>query len=144
MFKDHRGFALLELLIVVAILGILTLLALPRMESAMVRRDLAGARSSLSTLVLQAKAVAVQRRRPVTMAVDSSKAWLTVPAGGGSSELVAVLNLGPLFGVRMASSAASITVQPTGLVASGTPFMVQLIKAGRMDSLRITGFGRVE
>lgn len=139
-----NGFTLFEVLIVVVMLGVLALMAVPRLERGMVRRDLAGARAGMSAFVLRAKATAVQRRRPVTLTVETDRASLSVPTAGGGTQLVGVLNLNADYGVQLTSSAATLVFQPTGLVASGTPFTVWVAKAGHSDSIRVTGFGRVE
>jgi prepilin-type N-terminal cleavage/methylation domain-containing protein len=140
----RAGFTLIEMVLVVVLLGILVLMAMPRMEGALVRRDLAGARAAAHSMVLRARTAAVQLRKPVTINADTALVWLTVPAAGGGSQRLAVLNVMAEYGVRLGPSAASLVVQPTGLVATGTPFRLGLSKAGRLDSLRVTGFGRVE
>lgn len=131
------------MLIVVVLLGVGALMAMPRLERAMVRRDLAGARAATTTLMLQAKAAAVQLRRPVTLSVDSLRAVLTVPTSSGTRHL-ALVHLKSSFGVSVSSSSPTIVVQPTGLVAAGTPFTVRFAKGARSDSVRVTGYGRVQ
>ena len=133
------GFSLLEMLIVVVLLGLLTLMSMPRIERALVRRDLAGARAATTSLIARAKSAAVQRRRPVTLAIDSSLAVLS-----SGPQFLALVHYQSLFGVRANASAASLTVQPTGLVTTGTPFTIRFTKGSRTDSVLVTGYGRVQ
>jgi prepilin-type N-terminal cleavage/methylation domain-containing protein len=146
--RPHRrraiaGFTLIEMMLVVTIVGIVVLMAMPRIEQALVRRDLAGARAATATLILQAKASAVQRRRPVTLSIDSMRAVLTAPTPSGVRH-IALVHIKSSFGVATSSSAGSITVQPTGLIATGTPFTVRFYKGSQSDSVRVTGYGRVQ
>lgn len=143
MASNRRGFSLVEMLIAVILIGIVVLMAMPRIERALVRRDLSSARSGVVSLIQRAKAAAVQRRQAVTVNVSSSMAWLTAATSGGS-QIIASLNLSAQYNVSATSSAATLTFQPTGLVVSGTPFTVWLSRATRPDSIRVTGYGKIE
>jgi prepilin-type N-terminal cleavage/methylation domain-containing protein len=141
--KDRRGFTLVEMLIVVVLLGTLTLMAVPRIERALAYRDVDGARSSLSALYQRAKLAAVQHRRPATLTMTASDAWATVTTPSGTTSLGRVA-LRSEFGVAATFSSGSLVIQPTGLVLAGTPFVVRLAKSGLLDSVMITGYGRLE
>jgi Tfp pilus assembly protein FimT len=128
---------------VLSLLGIVALMAFPRVDSALTGRDLAGAKAEVEALVLRARSAAVAHRRPAELAVDSSRAWVSVREPLGD-RMIASVELRASRGITVSSSAARLLVQPTGLVHSGTPFVVRFAKAGRTDSLRIVGYGRVE
>lgn len=53
IFNKHRGFTLIELMIAVAIIGILTALALPSYQNSVRKGKRAEARTALSNLMLQ-------------------------------------------------------------------------------------------
>ena len=61
--RSRNGFTLVETLIVVVLLGLMTLIAFPKMSSAMVRNDLRGARTTMVNMIAKARAAAVQSNR---------------------------------------------------------------------------------
>jgi prepilin-type N-terminal cleavage/methylation domain-containing protein len=141
--SNRRGFSLFEAVTVVSIIGILTLIAMPRVSQALSRRDVAAARSEVSLLFLNAKAEAVRRRRPVTFLVDSARAAVSVTLPDGTVQYARAVTFTADHGVG-AGPADSLTIQPNGFVLSGTPLVVRFRKGGVGDSLAVTGFGRVE
>jgi prepilin-type N-terminal cleavage/methylation domain-containing protein len=141
--RREAGFSLVETLIVIVIVGLLTLLAMPRIDVALTRRDIASAKSGLTNLVLRAKVAAVSARRATTINVTSSSAYATLVTVGGTTQNVG----GALFfetGVTASYSASTLVVQPTGLITSGTPFTVVFSKRGVTDSVMVVGYGRVQ
>jgi len=139
----QRGFTLIEMAIVVSIIGILSLIAMPRIERALSRRDLAAAKSKISLLLLKAKSDAVQRRREVSFTIGSAQAVLTTTTPDGASVFLTAVEFGRENGVTV-SPAGALTIQPNGLILTGTPYLVRLQKGRVADSLTVTGFGRVE
>ncbi|MEZ4587394.1 MAG: type II secretion system protein [Gemmatimonadales bacterium] len=142
--KRDAGFTLIEVVLVTALIGVLALMAFPRVERVLTRRDLAGARDGMHALYHRARAAAIQARRPVTLSVDSTIVAATIVRRDGTLDVVATVPVAASFGVAASSSADSLTIQPTGLIASGTPFTVWLRKAGQADSVLITGYGRIQ
>lgn len=138
------GFSLVELLVVVVIFGILVLIAFPRIEVALARRDLQGSKAAVNALLLRGKSAAVQLRRPVTLAISGNNAVLSVPTAAGTVQYLAATDLASAYGVAVASSSPSLTFQPTGLVTTGTPFTVRVTKGALTDSVRLSGYGRIE
>jgi len=141
---QSAGFGLLELLIVVVIVGMLVLMAFPRIERALARRDLQGSKAAVNSLVLRGKSAAVQLRRPVTLAITGNNAVLSAPTAGGTLQYLAVADLASAYGVAVTSSSPDLTFQPTGLVVTGTPFTVRVTKGALSDSVRLSGYGRIE
>lgn len=127
---------------VLGLVGILMLIAFPRIERMLVRRDLTAARAGFSALVLRARTAAVDRRQPIRLEVDSASVWLSATTPNGP-ETIATLPLQAEFGVIAAASARGFTVQPTGLVKGGTPFTVRFARGGINDSVQVTGYGRI-
>jgi prepilin-type N-terminal cleavage/methylation domain-containing protein len=139
-----RGFSLVEMLVVVVILGALTLLAMPRIERALSRADVTAARVELANLILRARVAAVSARRPATLRVASGTAFVTMVTTSGTTQYVSGALVFDRTRVQATASASSITIQPTGLVTSGTPFSVRLSKRGITDSVTVSGYGRVQ
>jgi Tfp pilus assembly protein FimT len=133
------------MLVVVAIIGILMLMALPRIDLAVSRRDVAAAKTGLANLLLRAKVAAVSSRRPTTVTVASGSAYATLVTTSGTTQYVGGMIVFSNSGVTATPSAGSITVQPTGLVSNGvTPWTVVLTKRSVTDSVMVLGYGRVQ
>lgn len=141
--SSRSGFTLTEAILVVSVLSILALLAIPRIERTLAGRDLVSARAATSSLLLRARGAAVERRQPVLFTVSGGdlSASVTTPSG---PEVVAVVQLRSQFGVQVSAPARSLVIEPTGLIRSGTPFVLELRRAGLTDTVEITGFGRVQ
>jgi prepilin-type N-terminal cleavage/methylation domain-containing protein len=137
------GFSLIESVTVLVIIGIVVLIAAPRINRAWSRRDVTAARVGLGSLFLRARVAAVTARRPATLTVVNGMAYVTIATPTGP-EYVSQTLLFQTNGVVATSSSTSLTIEPTGLVRAGTPFVVALTKSGIVDSVKISGYGRLE
>lgn len=70
------GFSLVELLVVMVIIGILSLLVIPRIDITRYRMD--GAARGLMTAMVTAQRAAVQRQHDVVVAFDTVSGWLRI------------------------------------------------------------------
>lgn len=141
---SKAGFSLVEMLVVVTMVGILLLMAIPRAERSLARSDIVAARVAFHTLYLRARSAAIQTRRPMTISFASGTAYVTSAGTSifGSSTLA--LPFQGSHGVTANASGSSLVIQPTGLVSSGTPFVLELVKRGIHDTVSITGYGRIQ
>lgn len=145
----HRqsGFTLIELLIVVVIMGALTLVAFPRIQSAYRSNALAGARSRMIAVYGAARAAAVQTNRPVRVHLGGNAVWVTATprftvGGSGTADTIGpVQSLYAVFGVTLSSSVDSLMLDPRGLGLNGGTIV--LANGYGADTVSITGFGRV-
>jgi type II secretory pathway pseudopilin PulG len=128
---------------VTSIIGILAAMAAPRIDRALSRRDVSAAKAGLGSLILQARVAAVTARRPAVITVSAGMAYVTVTSSLGSTLVGSALRF-DATGVAATPTAGSLTVQPTGLVVGGTPFVVVLAKAGVTDSVTVSGYGLVQ
>jgi Tfp pilus assembly protein FimT len=128
---------------VLTIVGIMVLMSVPRLEQAWSRRDVSAARSGLGTLFLRARVAAVTARRPATLTVLSGMAYVTLATPTGP-EFMGQALMFRTNGVVATPSSSSLTIEPTGLVRSRTPFIVELSKSGIVDTVTISGYGRLE
>lgn len=143
--RPRAGFSLIELLTVVSVLGLMMVIAAPRLADANTRRNVKGARAAVASLYAGARIRAVQARRPATLQFTDSLAWVTMPrrTGAALDTIGGVQNLKALYGVSIAAS-GSISVQPTGLVNAGTPIKVTVTRQSRSDSVIISGYGKMQ
>ena len=143
----RNGFTLIELLIVVVIMGVISLIAFPRIQSTFQASALRGARTRLVTVYGAARAAAVQTNRPVRVHFSGNAVWvtatprLTVGGSGTADTIGAVQSMYDVFGVTLTSSVDSLMLDPRGLGLNGTTLV--MANAHGADTVTITGFGRV-
>ena len=142
--RSTCGFSLVEALVVVVILGILTLILAPRLEPITAGRAVAGARAGFTSLYNLARTYAVQSRGTAVVSVTSGIALATVTAGGTTRSIGSAIVFDSTFRVQATANPTSITIQPSGLVTTGMPFELVLVRSGVVDTVRITGFGRIK
>jgi type IV fimbrial biogenesis protein FimT len=70
--RPSQGFTLIEMMVVVALAGVLLALAVPSFISTLARKKLEGAASELTTDIQYARSEAVQRNAPVGVVVQSN------------------------------------------------------------------------
>ena len=142
--RSTAGFSLVEAIVVVAILGVLVLLVAPRLDPIIAGRNVSSARAGFTNLYSRARIAAVQSRRTATITVSGDMASATVAMPGGPQAVGTVIQFDSLFGVQATASPTSVTIQPTGLVTTGLPFELVLVRSSVVDTVRITGFGKIQ
>lgn len=127
--RSERGFTLLEILVVIAILGIVTSLSIPALLNAMRRSKIEGPVREVATLMQRARLEAIKRNRQTMVFADQAR-----------EEITAFVDLD------------EDRVQDTGeeiLARITLPFPVELKGAGSgndlvaVDDFDIPGFGPV-
>ncbi len=153
--RSRFGFTLVETLIVVVIFGLLTLMAFPRMSSALVRNDLRGARTTTINLVAKARAVATQSNRRTWVRFAGNTAYVVarprVDGVGGAQGADTVGGIQNLYGVYkvnlsvLTAGVDSIQFDPRGIGSgfSTAGVTIQLSRGGYNSSITIDGLGRV-
>ena len=143
--RSTDGFSLVEAMIVVVIIGVLTLIIAPRIEPIMASRSVASARAGFSNLYSRARIAAVQTRRQATITVDQNTAWAVISlATGGTQNVGGAIRFDSTYGVTATASPTSVVIQPTGLVTSGLPFQLVLVRSNAADTVLIEGYGRIK
>ena len=147
MLRRQSGFTLLELLVVVVIIGLISMLAFPRIKEAFQASALSGARARVVTVYSAARAVAVETNRPVRMHFNGNTIWVTATprfstSGSGTADTVgAVQSVYGIYGVTVNSTVDSLMLDPRGLGMNGASII--LSNGHGADTVTITGFGRV-
>jgi len=142
------GFTLAEMLIVVAIIGILMAVSLPRFGRIRDQGQMAGAMTRLTRAVFAARQSAIQRGKRSYFKHNDSHVWVTLDTTGNASDSVvitAALDLKTLYGVEITapSGLTSIEYDPRGVSTQSSKqiFRFQHIASGRVDSLCISKLG---
>ena len=153
---SRRGFSLVEMVLVMVVIGLATMIAIPRLRNVTDRANVRGARGELMDLVTKARATAVARGCSATVNVTtgtSAKAWVTtckttdVGAAGAALDTVWIVDsLAVRWKVNITSDVASITFDRRGL---RTNYVLSTIRAQStdaaavLDSIQINQVGKV-
>ncbi len=145
--RQFNGFSLIEMLVVMTVVGILTAVALPRLQGAVIRQSVQGAKLTVATHVARARGTAAGRGCPAVMhLVDGvdARVWVTScpMTGGGIDTLGMVDPISRRLDVAVTATADSIIFSPIGLVMSTGWFAVRFARGGEVDSLAVSPLGR--
>jgi Tfp pilus assembly protein FimT len=134
------------MLIVVSVVGLLTLLALPKFSGLVERNKMTAAREELAAAIATARAAAVQKGRSATLFLSGNQMWVTVVTNNaGTTTTVVPVKSFSLYNVSVTSTDASITFDMRGfasprLAATGK-FWIS--SASKKDSVCITTAGQI-
>lgn len=151
---NQRGFSLIEMLLVITIIGLVGVIALPRMRDSVERANVRAARVSLANTVSRTRATAVARGCPATFNITTGtagKVWITacqttnVGAGGATETVGRVDSLAARYKVSIASDVVSFVFDRRGLRTDYTlsTIRVQSNNSSRIDSIQVNQVGRV-
>jgi prepilin-type N-terminal cleavage/methylation domain-containing protein len=145
----RNGFTLIETLIAIVIVGLLALIAYPKISAARITSDLRSGRTALINAVAMGRTAAMQSARTTFLKFEGNNAIVLarprrVPDGLSDADTIgAVLNLAE-YRVSVTSSADSIRFNPGGLGADlGAGQTIVLSHGSHSESIQIDGLGRV-
>ena len=98
---NRRGFSMIELMVVVVMVGLMTLIGFPRIQSQLTRSEVRSAASRVSAIYAQARANAIQTGRTTTVNVEGNRLWLTVNVGGTVDTVGVVQHLDSVYKVAV-------------------------------------------
>lgn len=142
--RPQAGFSLTEMMIAIAVAGLMLAIALPRIRETLVSRDLQSARAALANMYARARINALQTRKSTTINFSGTQVWVTAPVTGGLDTVGAVVDLGVLYGVAITASTPTITVLATGLSNMAATATISVTRSGKSDSVQISGYGRLQ
>ncbi|MCE5394168.1 MAG: prepilin-type N-terminal cleavage/methylation domain-containing protein [Acidithiobacillus sp.] len=121
----HGGFTLVELLVIIAILAIITAVAIPQFNIWMVRAKIQGASGRLQQDITWAEGYAIRSGYPVQITVQSGGttgcSWTITPAAPNVSQAVPKMPAS-VFASRYPNTtcnilaASTVSITPTGMV----------------------------
>jgi type II secretion system protein H len=136
----RKAFTLLELMLVLAVVGILTGLALPHLSQAMDRIEVEGAANRLIAAHQRARIMAVTRGQVVLLSIDSTR--MTISSQGKPDSLWT--EVGPAAaGVELAGPARRFIFSPEGLTLGLSNATLQLSRGNTTRTLIISRLGRI-
>ena len=136
----RKAFTLPELVLVVAVVGILAGLALPRLSAAINRIEVEGAANRLINAHRRARIMAMARGQVVLLSIDSTQ--LLISDRGGTEPLWS--DLGPAAtGVELAGPARKFSFSPAGTTLGFSNATLQLTRGSTIRTLVISRLGRI-
>lgn len=147
--SNRAGFTMIEMTMVVIIVGVIGLIAFPRIRGALDSQNVRSARAASSTFVTTARAAAVQRgcRGTLHMRADG-RMWVTVctvtPAAGKTLDTLGTVEpLGERYSVTVAPSRDSVAFDARGMKSGFERVTVTFAHNDILDSLVVNELGKV-
>ena len=142
---NKTGFTLIELMIVIAIMGILSAIAVPNFMHYMAERRLNGAARMVMSDLMNARTLAVTQNRNVQVAFQTSASAYYTYDKAGSTEVTRNVQTG--FGYRdvTVSGNNNPTFAPTGRLSGITACTITLTSAAltQQKEVKVSSAGRV-
>ena len=147
----HRrlGFTLIETLIVIVVIGLRTMIAIPRRTAALAQSNVRSVGSRVAAVYSAARTVAVSTGRTATVHVSGNKIWAVagpprMKAGAGTMDTIVLPeNLMTSSHVALTPSTPSFSISPSGLGQNTADITVTATKDGHSSTVTIKTYGRV-
>jgi Tfp pilus assembly protein FimT len=140
MRPGRRAATLVELLLVLALLGALASIAIPRVVTVLDRLSVRGASQDVVLALAAARAVATRRGDFASFIADPRAGRIRVVCRG---ETLFERDLLRARGVRLEATRESITFAPTGMGWGAANTTVVVSRGGRSDTVVTSRLGRV-
>jgi type IV fimbrial biogenesis protein FimT len=142
--SKRAGFTLIEMVIVFVLVGVMVLIAMPKMMNALEHNEVRGARSKVVALFNRARSHAIERNRHVTFWCYPTMVLITESIPGGGVDTVMVEDFAPA-GIGLTTTATSIRIDSRGIATSLASLTATIVmsKGSHADTVLISGFGRV-
>jgi len=142
----RHGFSLIEMLIVMVVIGLASLIALPKMNAAFTHSNIISAKSKLASLYSIARSTAVSSGQTAILRVNGNQVYVyarpRLKAGAGTVDTITTpTNLSTQFGVTLSGGVDSVRISPNGLGLDSA--VIILTKSSWLDTVIISRYGRV-
>lgn len=142
MQKSKPGFTLIEILIVMAIMGIVAMMALPKMGHMNDRNQMRSAKDGIAAKLAAARAAAIATGRQSKFYVEGDSMRMTTFNGAVETSKGTTVYLTRQFGVTVLSPNISIAFDGRGMT-SNSGNVVKFKRNTLVDSLCISPIGLV-
>ncbi len=138
------GFTIIEALVVIALLGILAAVALPRLASSTDSVSVRGSKQRVASYLAVARSAAIQRGRVARFVRTGNTIKVMVDSASTQTTYAPVIDLGADQKVTVTPTRDTIAFDPRGLAFgfTGTARIV-LQRGSALDSVCIMGMGRI-
>jgi prepilin-type N-terminal cleavage/methylation domain-containing protein len=142
MQKNRSGFTLIEILIVMAIMGIVAMMTLPKMGNMNDRNQIRSAKDGIVAKLSAARASAIATGRQATFYVEGDSIRNTTFNGTVEAAKGTTINLYRQFGVKVTSANISVAFDGRGMT-SNSGNVIKFTRNALADSLCISPIGLV-
>lgn len=136
----RKGTTLVELVLAMAVLGVLTSIAVPRAASLVDRISVRGATQDVVLALGAARAASSRRGAYASFVADTRTGHLRVVSGG---EILLERDVLHTRGVRLEASRESVTFAPGGLGWGAANTTVIVSRGARSDTVVMSRLGRI-
>lgn len=136
----RRGTTIVELVVTLAIIGVLTSITVPRVVMMMDRASVKGATQDVVLTLATARAAASRRSTYVSFVADPRTGRVRAVSGG---EILLERDLLRTRGVRLEASRESVTFAPGGLGWGAANTTVIVSRGAKSDTIVMSRLGRV-
>lgn len=146
MTMTRRGFTLIEILLVIAIIGAVAALTYPRIAEGLNRENVRSARQTITSLHARARATAIQRGRNTSVVHSGNQVYILSrhPVTGAIDTISTPVNIYDSYGgVTQTWSRDTLVFDPRGVGMETSATMVEVRKGTLADTIRITPVGSV-
>lgn len=143
------GFTLIELMVTVAIIGVIALVAMPGMQMLIDASRINGATSELSSAFQLARSESVRRNARITVCGSTDGAtcaaattWTQVivrQPNGSATDPAVIRNYQPSGSMQLTGPSAGVVFRPSGLIESQQTLNVALSGNYRCITVKVSG-----
>lgn len=138
--RARHAYTVLEMAIVVAMMGVLLAIALPRLAAVRDHTSVRAAMTDLSAAFSLARSTALSRRTLVSVVLDTASGTVEVRSAGGR---VWRRTLAESYGIVLGSNRDSAVYDPRGLGYGVSNLSVSVRRGEMVDTLTMSRLGRV-
>ena len=142
--RQRLGYSLADMLVVIAIMGVLTAMAAPKMKNVRSQAELGSAKARVASYLATARAAAIQRGSSVNFNITAGSDDLTVTDASTGSTIGSRVNIDPSL-VQISASRSSVSFDSRGFATSltnaGATFV--LVAGSRRDSVCVNRMGMI-
>jgi prepilin-type N-terminal cleavage/methylation domain-containing protein len=147
LVSRRNGFTLVEALMVIVVIGLVSLIGLPRLQNAWAHSNVLSSKAKITSLYARARASAIEGSRTAILVVNGGNAYVVARprlvdlAGSTFDTITPVENLYTQYQVNLTADVDSLPIAPTGLGLNGA--QVVLTKGSYADTVFINQYGRI-
>ncbi len=139
--SDRTGFTLLELIIVAAVMGILSAVALPRLARLITSIAVHAAADDVESMLLGARNVAIARAQRASVEIDTARSRLVLRVG---SDTLQTRDEARLNGVALHATGRTVTYTQLGM-GFGVSNTTLIVSRGAVaETITVSRLGRVK
>jgi len=141
----RKGFTLIEMIVVVAIIGFLVTITFPSLSGSLQKQNVRTARDAVASLHSKARAVSIRRGLRTTLHLTSGVVYITTshPVTGVRDTIDTVQDIPDRFGVGFTTARDSLVFDARGIGTESSSTLIIVSQSGFSDSVSVSKIGRL-